>query len=86
MSIFFLAYTATAYLFSGSVCYLASQGNYNPDSEPSQLERLAKIWVTVLWPVWILREVSKEQPPRAIASNEEIERELVGAGGTTNKR
>jgi len=64
MTAILLAYSATAYFFSGSVCYLAFLNDLNQDSEPSALKRnaskLTKVWIALLWPMWIISEVKAE--------------------------
>lgn len=77
MSVFLLAYSATAYLFSGSVCYVASQADANKHCEPSTGERLASLWIALLWPLWIAIAVGKEEKVKSV---QPAERELVGAG------
>ena len=64
MTTILLAYSATAYLFSGSVCYLASFNHKETDSERRQLKRnankLASLWIALLWPLWIAKETKAE--------------------------
>lgn len=56
-----LAYSTTAYFFSGSVCYLASQNNSNQDTHLTRLNsspsKLKTLWITVLWPLWMVKEI-----------------------------
>lgn len=64
MTAILLAYSATAYFFSGSVCYLAFLNDSTHDSEPSGLKgnasKLTKLWVALLWPIWVISEVKAE--------------------------
>lgn len=76
MSVFLLAYSATAYVFSGSVCYIAAQAEANQHSEHSTKERLASLWIALLWPLWIAIAVGKEEKVKPVHP----ERELVGSG------
>ena len=57
-----LCYSATSYLFSGSICYLANQANVKKQKEvvnnqPSQVN----LGIIVLWPLWIMRRISQEE-------------------------
>ena len=62
MTAILLAYSATAYFFSGSVCYLAFRNDVNQYSESSGLNRnaskLTKVWMAFLWPIWMVSEVN----------------------------
>ncbi|MEM1168560.1 MAG: hypothetical protein AAGJ08_05630 [Cyanobacteria bacterium P01_H01_bin.35] len=57
-----LCYSATSYLFSGSICYLANQSDVNQQKEvvnnkPSQIN----LGIILLWPLWIFKGISQEE-------------------------
>ena len=57
-----LCYSATSYLFSGSICYLANQSDMNKHKEtvnnkPSQIN----LGIILLWPLWIIKGISQEE-------------------------
>ena len=76
MGALLLAYSATAYLFSGSVCYLASQNNSNQDIPHSALKpnqiKLTTFWVTILWPLWIFKEIKTDTQAVARISTSKV--------------
>jgi hypothetical protein len=83
MSFFILAYTATAYLFSGSVCYVASRKDSQPQAQKSSLNSIVSLWVVMLWPLWVLKAINQEDNLNQTTLLEEsvqIERELVAPG------
>ena len=59
-----LVYSATAYVFSGLICYLAFVRNLSQHCKSLQfdckLKLLTSVWIIVLWPLWIIREIKKE--------------------------
>ncbi|MCL1464396.1 hypothetical protein [Argonema galeatum] len=60
MTVFLFASSATAYVFSGIICYLASMNGWNLYSQlTDELLRkaLVRLWITGLWPLWIIREI-----------------------------
>ncbi|MCL1469428.1 hypothetical protein [Argonema antarcticum] len=71
MTAILLAYSATAYFFSGSVCYVAFRNDLNQYSEPSALKRnaskLTKLWMALLWPIWMVREVKVQDSKAEIS-------------------
>lgn len=64
MTALLLAFSATAYFFSGSVCYLAVLSNLTHNSENSGLKgnnsKLSSLWIGLLWPLWIVSETYAE--------------------------
>lgn len=96
MASILLAYSATAYLFSGSVCYLASFNDANPDREGSDLKRnaskLASLWIALLWPLWMVKETYSEgrenqtmvNPPK-LAEYSAPRRELISTGARESR-
>lgn len=60
MTTLLIAYSATAYFFSGSVCYLAILNSLSENNGNSQFNKLTKIWVTCLWPVWVMSQIKAE--------------------------
>jgi len=57
-----LCYSATSYLFSGSICYLANQVDIKEqkkvvNNQPSQIN----LGIIFLWPLWIMRGISQEE-------------------------
>ena len=71
MTAILLAYSATAYFFSCSVCYLAFLNDLNQYSEPSGLNRnaskLTKLWMALLWPIWMVSEVKVQDSKAEIS-------------------
>lgn len=80
----FFAYSATAYLFSGSVCYCASFNHAETDSEFPQLKRhsskLASLWIAFLWPLWIVKETKAEDNQPETIVNTMKQREYSNCG------
>ena len=57
-----LCYSATSYLFSGSICYLANQSDVKKQKEavnnqPSQIN----LGIILLWPLWIVKGINQEE-------------------------
>ncbi|NES03983.1 MAG: hypothetical protein F6K22_14755 [Okeania sp. SIO2F4] len=57
-----LCYSATSYLFSGSICYLANQSDVKKQKEtvknkPSQIN----LGIILLWPLWIFKGINQEE-------------------------
>jgi len=87
MTTLLIAYSATAYFFSGSVCYLAFLNNLSEDSEKGKVRRnspkFAKLWVSCFWPMWVMSQIKAESNPTHHklgnqAESGSRERELVG--------
>ncbi|MDJ0517776.1 MAG: hypothetical protein QNJ74_16525 [Trichodesmium sp. MO_231.B1] len=56
-----LCYSATSYLFSGSICYLANQSDVKKQKEavnnkPSQIN----LGIILLLPLWIFKGINQE--------------------------
>jgi len=49
-------YSTASYIGSGSICYLLSKAL----SSKNNLPKLVKLWVLLLWPIWILKEINQE--------------------------
>ncbi|HEY9849217.1 MAG TPA: hypothetical protein V6D28_07145 [Leptolyngbyaceae cyanobacterium] len=67
MTVLVLASSATAYFFSGLICYFASLGDRNSISRSNNkllFKSSTKLWIAALWPVWILKEIEGEDGPR----------------------
>ena len=65
MTILVFASTATAYLFSGLICYLMSLGHSTPSPysrSKSQflLDTSIRLWVAAFWPIWMVKEIRQE--------------------------
>ncbi|MFB2922681.1 hypothetical protein [Aerosakkonema funiforme] len=64
MTAILLAFSATTYFFSGSICYLAFLSNLKPNGESSELKtnysKLSSLWIGLLWPLWIVGETYAE--------------------------
>ncbi|MBD2181783.1 hypothetical protein H6S82_29290 [Planktothrix sp. FACHB-1355] len=64
MTAILLAFSATTYFFSGSVCYLAFLSHLTDNSESSELKsnysKLSSLWISLLWPLWIVSETYAE--------------------------
>ncbi|MFB2972013.1 hypothetical protein ACE1CD_23895 [Aerosakkonema sp. BLCC-F183] len=79
MSAILLAFSATTYFFSGSVCYLACLNNLKPNAESSELNpnysKLSSLWIGLLWPLWIVGETYAEdgKPEHKIFTHKEPE-------------
>lgn len=54
----FLTSSAMAYLFSGSVCYLALRAEKKRQGQP--LSNLQKFEIPLFWPLWIAKEMDAE--------------------------
>ncbi len=51
-----LGYSMASYIGSGSICYLLSKA----PSSTNNLQKLVKLWVLFLWPLWIFQEINQE--------------------------
>lgn len=83
MSFFILAYSATAYLFSGSVCYVASRKDSHPQAQQSPIKGILSLWVVMLWPLWVMHAIKQEDNLDGTTFVEDslpIERQLVTPG------
>lgn len=85
MTALLLAYSATAYLFSGSVCYLAFLNRLDNDPEIYQQRyqpsKLTNIWIALLWPFWVIGQVKAEDStPLEAGSNSSRNRPLSSTG------
>lgn len=67
MTALLFASSATAYVFSGMICYLLSIGSgkeYRQEYKsinPTLVKALVRLWVTALWPIWIIGEITGEE-------------------------
>lgn len=66
MTILLFASTATAYLFSGLICYIMSLGDSTPapySRSKSQilLDTSIRLWVAAFWPLWMVKEVAGDR-------------------------
>ncbi len=57
-----LCYSATSYLFSGSICYLANQSDVKKQKEAvnNQPSRI-NLGIILLWPLWIVKGINQEE-------------------------
>ena len=57
-----LCYSATSYIFSGSICYLANQSDVQKQKETVN-NKLSKInlGIILLWPLWIIKGINEEE-------------------------
>lgn len=51
-----LGYSTASYIGSGSICYLLSKAPLSSNN----LQKLVKLWVLFLWPLWIFQEIHQE--------------------------
>ncbi|MBP0020687.1 MAG: hypothetical protein J7647_24420 [Cyanobacteria bacterium SBLK] len=58
LATFFLTSSAVAYLFSGSVCYLALRAEKHRQGK--SLSNLQKLEIPLFWPLWIAKEMDNE--------------------------
>ncbi|MEA5468450.1 hypothetical protein [Spirulina sp. 06S082] len=58
LAAFFLTSSATAYLFSGSVCYLALRAEKQRQGQP--IPTLQKLEIPLFWPLWIAKEMTNK--------------------------
>lgn len=49
-------YSTASYIGSGSICYLLAKAPLKNNN----IQKLLKLWVVLLWPVWIFQEINKE--------------------------
>jgi hypothetical protein len=51
-----LGYSTASYIGSGSICYLLSKALLSSNN----LQKLVKLWVLFLWPLWIMKEINQD--------------------------
>jgi len=51
-----LGYSTASYIGSGSICYLLTKAPLNQNN----FDKLLKLWVIIFWPIWIFKEINKE--------------------------
>ena len=64
MTALLFASSATAYFFSGLICYIASfkkQNSYYSASRTLLFKASTKMWIAALWPIWIAKEIGDNQ-------------------------
>lgn len=49
-------YSTASYIGSGSICYLLTKAPLNQNN----FDKLLKLWVIIFWPIWIFKEINKE--------------------------
>lgn len=87
MTALLIAYSATAYFFSGSVCYVAVLNSLTKERENSQFSKVKKIWVTCLWPLWVMSQIKAEGNSGMTKAVQYslLERELVSTSSRKSK-
>ena len=62
MVIVLLAYSLSAFAFSGLTCYLASVRQFNQERKTSRFNLivLSNLWIIGLWPIWIIWEILRD--------------------------
>ena len=73
MTVFLFASSATAYVFSGIICYLASRNSCNLYSQLTDEvlgKALVRLWIAGFWPLWIIREIGgDDETSKTLAIN-----------------
>lgn len=65
MTILLFASTASAYLFSGLICYVmslshSSRSPYSRSKSQLLLDTSVRLWVAAFWPIWMVKEIKGE--------------------------
>lgn len=69
MTVLVLASSATAYFFSGLICYFASLGDrkcVTQSNDKLLFKGSAKLWIAAFWPVWIFKEIEGEEEAKKL--------------------